>query len=130
MFLGVLDENERRAFAVLARQMIEADGIVVNQEQEALAALARELGVDLEEGVSQDPTELATVFRERPAKVAALLELLGLAHSDQRFTAEEQSHVQVVASAMGIGSDELAELDGWVRQHVRHVEAAMALMRP
>ena len=125
MFLAMLDESERRAFAVLARQMIEADGIVVQQEEMALSTLASELGVDLDVSVEQDPTELATVFAERPAKVAALLELLGLAHSDHRFTAEEKSHVQVVASAMGIDADELAELDGWVRQHVRHIQAAM-----
>lgn len=129
MFLGMLSSDEKRAFARLARMLIEADGIVVEAEATALAALEGEMGLATgEQSDEQDVTRLAESFGSRRAKVGALLELIGLGYSDSRFSVDEKSLVTVVAHDMGLSADDLGRIDAWVKEHVRHVEDALALM--
>ena len=45
MYLNLLDDDEKRAFAELAEKMIEADGLVIGREAAALAALKAEMGM-------------------------------------------------------------------------------------
>lgn len=131
MFLGMLDKNEKAAFAILAEQMIDADGITVGPEIDALTALKREMGVSLEAGddPERDPARLAARFSSRSSQVACLLELLGLAHVDSDYDLVERSLVSVLASEWGMNEVELESLDSWVMDHIRMIERAMALMR-
>ena len=126
MFLGALNNDEKKAFAGLAQKMIETDGIVVGEEKEALAALKLELGGA--EAGSQDVAELAAAFGTRQAKVAALLELIGLGFSDAKYSVEESSFITSVAEAMGIDNDEIPQLESWVREHVCLVKRALNMM--
>ena len=45
MFLAMLSVGEKRAFARLARMLIEADGITVESEKRAVAILEAEMGL-------------------------------------------------------------------------------------
>jgi hypothetical protein len=129
MFLGMLSSDEKRAFARLARMLIEADGIVVEAEETALAVLEGEMGLATgEQSDEQDVTRLAESFGSRRAKVAAILELIGLGYSDSRFSVDEKSLVTVVAHDMGLSAEDLGQVDAWVKGHVRHVEEAFRLM--
>ena len=130
MFLSLLDDAEKRAFAVLAERMISADGIVVGREAVTLAALKAEMGVEpAPEDTERDTDELAAAFGSQRSKIVALLELMGLGYSDTAYSMDERSMVVVVAEAMGVGDGELARLEVWVQQHVRHIREALALMR-
>ncbi len=130
MFLNLLTEDEKRAFAVLAEKIIEADGIVVGREAATLAAFRGEMGVGVDaEEAQRSVEELAAVFRDRQSKVAALLELIGLGYSDTSFSITERSMVTVVAQAMGIGMDDVVRLESWVQEHVRLIRQALSLMR-
>lgn len=131
MFLGMLDNNEKAAFAILAEQMIDADGITVGPEIEAVAALKREMGLEPSQGddPERDPAKLASRFGSRTSQVACLLELLGLAHVDSDYDLVERSMVSVLASEWGIDEAELESLDTWVMDHIRMIDRAMALMR-
>ena len=48
MFLNLLDDNEKRAFAALAEKMIASDGIVVGREAATLGAFKGEMGLGAE----------------------------------------------------------------------------------
>jgi hypothetical protein len=126
MFLGALNNDEKKAFAGLAQKMIETDGIVVGEEKEALAALKLELGAA--EADTREVAELAATFTTRQAKVAALLELIGLGFSDASYSVDESSFVTSVAEAMGIENDEIPQLESWVREHVCLVKRAFNMM--
>ena len=129
MFLGMLSSEEKRAFAGLARMLIEADGIVVESEERALAALEGEMGLAAgERSGEQDVTRLANAFGSHRSKVGALLELIGLGYSDSRFCVDEKSLVTVVAHEMDVSAEQLGQIDVWVKEHVRHVMAALQLM--
>jgi hypothetical protein len=129
MFLNLLDSDEKRAFAELAERMIEVDGLVIGREEAALAALKAEMGMPRGGGAGRSVAELAGVFRSRRAKVAALLELLGLGYSDTDFSLSEKSLASEIAGHMGLTAADLTELEGWVTAHVNLVRRALVLMR-
>jgi uncharacterized tellurite resistance protein B-like protein len=130
MFLHMLNDDQKRAFAALALKLTAADGAVVGREAAKLRALAGEMNLELEGwDSSASVAELAAKFTDRRSKVVALLELLGFAYSDTSFQAVEESLVNEVASAMSLSGDDLKRLETWVGQHVDHVRQAFALMR-
>ena len=128
MFLAMLNDDQQRAFSTLAFRMVAADGSISAEERRAIRRLRAELRVEEAGTDDRDESALATVFDTRRAKYAALLELLGLAHSDREFHLDEQSMVTAVAHEMDVSADELARLDRWVQDYVRHVESALAMM--
>jgi hypothetical protein len=81
------------------------------------------------EDAAKETNDLAAIFDSQRSKVVALLELMGLGYSDTAYSMDERSMVVVVAEAMGVGDGELARLEVWVQQHVRHIREALALMR-
>jgi len=129
MFLNMLDQDEKVAFALLAEQMIEADGVVVGREAAVLASLKAEMGVGDTADDGRSARELAKVFKDRRSRVAALLELFGLAYSDTSFDSNEQTLLFKVASDMGFSLDEISEVEQWVQDHVALIRRAMTLMR-
>ena len=125
----MLDIDEKRAFALLAEKMIEADGIVVGREAAAVASLKAEMGVTGSADDNRSVEELAKVFKDKRSRVAALLELFGLAYTDTTFDLGEQSLIALVAHDMVLESDEIVALEKWVQDHVALVRRAMVLMR-
>ena len=129
MYLNLLDNDEKIAFAELAEKMVEADGIVIGREAAAVASLKAEMGISGQESGGRSVDELAGVFKSRRSKVAALLELIGLGYSDISFHVSEESLVNSVANQMAITPDELHEMEEWVKEHVNLVRRALILMR-
>lgn len=128
MFLAMLNGEEKQAFAVLAQRLVSADEVFEAAELRALDILWAEMGIESPEVDRRDESELAAVFETRRSKVVALLELLGLACSDRDFCLDEESMITAVAHEMGLDAAKLARLDRWVSDHVRHLDAALALM--
>ena len=129
MFLNVLDIDERSAFAELAEKMIQADGIEIGRETAALAALKSEMGIAGAVGADRSIGELAAIFGSKRSKMVALLELIGLGYSDTSFHITEESLVTTVSQEMGITGEEVAQVKGWVKDHVDLVRRALVLMR-
>ena len=129
MYLNLLDDDEKRAFAELAEKMIEADGLVIGREASTLAALKAEMGAIETGGGERTPQDLAGVFKSRRSKVAALLELIGLGYSDTAFSVSEESLVNSVANQMAISPDELQGIEDWVKEPFSLIRRALILMR-
>ena len=129
MFLNMLDNDEKGAFAELAEKMIEADGLVIGSEAAALAALKAEMGIADAGGGGRSVDELAGVFKGRGPKVAALLELISLGYSDTSFSIGEESLVNAVANRMAVSPNELHDIEAWVQEHFGLVRRALILMR-
>jgi hypothetical protein len=129
MFLNLLDNDEKLAFAELAEMMIESDGIVVGREAAALAALKGEMGVVDESQSTRSVEELASMFSSRRSKIAALLELIGLGYSDTSFSVTERSLVSDAAKAMNVSGRDLFGIESWVENHVEMIKRALVMMR-
>jgi hypothetical protein len=129
VFLNMLDDDEKRAFAELAERLVESDGLVIGREAQALAALKAEMGIGDSDDGQRSVEDLAGVFKGRRSKVAALLELIGLGYSDTSFSVDEESLINKIASQMAIPPDELRAIEDWVRDHFALIREAMILMR-
>ena len=130
MFLNLLNDDQKVAFAALAEMMIESDGIVVVREAATLGALKGEMGVtDVPDSSDASVADLAAVFADRRSKIVAILELVGLGYSDTSFSGTDRSLVSEVAREMDIGAEDLARIEAWVQGHMQHIRAAMVLMR-
>jgi hypothetical protein len=129
VFLNILDNDEKRAFAELAEKMIEADGLVIGREAAALAALKAEMGMTDAGDGGRSVDELAGVFKGRGSKVAALLELISLGYSDTSFSIGEESLVNAVAGRMAVSPNDLHDIEEWVQEHFGLVRRALILMR-
>lgn len=129
MFLNMLDDDEKRAFAELAEKLIEADGLVIGREAQALASLKAEMGMTGSSNGGRSVEELAGTFKGRRSKVAALLELIGLGYSDTSFSVNEESLIDSIADQMGVSAKELGDIEDWVKDHFALVRQAMLLMR-
>lgn len=115
MFLYLLSPRQGTAFQRIAAKLIRADGISQASEMEAFAAMSREMGLPITPPESSEPSkEDFEVFDSRGVKIAALLELIGLGHSDSDYSSGESKIISEVADAFGISKAEVMVLENWV----------------
>ncbi len=127
MFLRTLNLEEKRAFLSLASRFIAADGRLDPKEEAMLAEMKQEMGIDQGwEGRAE--AQLLSSFKTRPSRIAALLELLGLAHSDSEYSAQESAFVARAAQAFGVEPLELATLENWILRQIALMREAHLFM--
>jgi len=123
MFLDRLNENQQGVLLSLAMQLMFADGRQRPEETALIAALRRQVGAAVVP-VQAATGELAGIYATRPARIALMLELMGVALVDREFHAAEQDFIGAVAQALQIGESELSDMQSWVaRQFVLVREA-------
>lgn len=119
MFLHLLNETQQKAFLVLAKQFVEADRQLAEEEQNLLELMWAETGLEfdpeLPAGAGED---LLPVFDSRQARAAVLLELIGVGHADQEFHPDESAMLAKIASAFGVEEEELRRMDGWITRQL------------
>jgi len=117
MFLHMLNDDQKRAFAALGTQA-DCGRRRRRRPRSRKAARAGWRDEPRTRGMGQqrEHRKLAASFTDRRSKVVALLELLGFAYSDTSFQAVEESMVNEVASAMNVSGDDLKRLETWVGQ--------------
>lgn len=128
MFLSQLTRTQRQAFLSLARELVEADGVMTLGEVIATTALGRELGLD-DTGEVRPLAEAADAFDSRSSRVIALIELTLLAHADGSSAGAENSTLRRLALMWTIDGAEMREIENWVLQHRRLVREAHHLIR-
>lgn len=119
MFLHLLTDDQQRAVLALAREFIEADSHLADEEQNILELMYAEAGLDFEEALPTVPRNvLCSQFESRQSRAALLLELIGIGHADNEFSAGESEFVHGVARSLDISEDEVRKMDGWVRRQI------------
>jgi hypothetical protein len=119
MFLHLLNDSQQRAFLALARQFVEADAKLSDEEHNLLELMWAETGQDFDLELPTDDLEtLAASFPNRQAKVAVLLELLSAGHADEEFHPEESAFIERLSGALEISGADLQSMDEWVRRQL------------
>ena len=130
MFLHALSPEQRRAFLVLAREVIDADHRHAIQEIERLDRLYVEAGVPAETAAAPDATgNLGALFGTGRARVAVLLDLLLVAYADGRMHADEAAAIRRVAAHLGVDAGVYEGALDWARRHQALVDEAEALAK-
>lgn len=114
MFLTLLTEKQKTSFLALARRLIQCDERLLSEEENLIELMNREMGFSREFVVQpREITELLHEFNTRKARVAALLELLGLAHSDGDYGKEEKRLIEQIAAGFDISTEEVLAMENW-----------------
>jgi uncharacterized tellurite resistance protein B-like protein len=120
MFLHTLSSRQQDALLSLARQFIEADAHLSEEEKNLLELLASEAGRNPEDEIplGQSVSELLAQLDGRQAQAVTLLELIGIGHADGEFDPAENQFVHDAARTFGVSDDELAKMTDWVRRQL------------
>lgn len=128
MFVHELSPEQRRAFLVLARQVIDADNRLAIQEVERLDRLYLETGVPAETaGAPSGVGDLNLLFGTDRARVIVLLDLLLVAYADGQLHAHEAEAIRGVARRLQVDAGTFEAALDWGRRHQALVEEAEAL---
>lgn len=125
MFLHLLTEPQQIALLALAKQFVEADEKLSDEEHNLLEMLLAESGlpfdVELPEG---DIASLAEPLDNRQVRAASLLEIIGIGHADGTFCAPESAFVKSLAAAFAIDEATVAAMDDWVVRQMNLAQEA------
>lgn len=125
MFLHDLDLEQRRAFLVLARRVIDADRRLTLQEVERLDRLYLEAGIPAEMAdAPSNAGDLNLLFPDRQSRVICLLELLLVGYTDDRLDPREESAIRDVAAQIGVDAGTWEEARAWAEKHQALVREA------
>jgi hypothetical protein len=120
MFLHLLNDTQQRAFLALARQFVEADQNLSDEEHNLLELMWAETGLEFDAELPPgDVDALAPAFDDRQSRAAVLLELIGVGHADEEFHAEESSFIERLAAAFGTDAAEVKEMESWVTRQLQ-----------
>ncbi|MFZ7199089.1 DNA repair protein [Avibacterium avium] len=115
MFVQNLTLEQQGVLIYLAKEVAQADGYA----DELQAGMVEILKQQSETGVAEREisiNELGTLFSTKLAKYSLLLELLGVALSNDEYHANEQSLIVQYASSLNVSQDELHLLEKWVEK--------------
>ena len=118
MFLNLLNEPQKRAFAALATKIVIADNTVHHEEFSLMNILHAEMGWDLK----ADGNDLIEVdkmvykaFDSKRSRIVALMELYVVALCENKLPPEELAVLDEVRRAFGFSEAEAEALLDWAR---------------
>ena len=125
MFLHELSHEQRAAFLVLARQVIDADHRLAIQEVERLDRLYAEAGVEAEHAEAPLAVDgLMETFPTERSRVVVTLDLLLVGYADGALHETEETAIREIAARMGLDAGVWEHALDWARRlHQLVVEA-------
>lgn len=128
MFLHELSPEQRRAFLVLARHVIDADRRLAIQEVERLDRLYLEAGVEAEHADAPNGVgDLNFIFQTDRSRVVVILDLLLVAYADGHLHPRETVAIRDVAARLQIDAGTWEAALDWARRYHALVEEALHL---
>lgn len=127
MFVNGLDKNQQSALLYLSHEVAKADGDL----HELQMGLMEVIKAQCEDNVQEQEVtldELSQVFDNNSAKCSLLLELLGVAHSNNDYDPREKALIGQYAEALSISKNKLKELETWVTKQLALMEEVKQLI--
>lgn len=129
MFLAALTDQQKLSFLTLADAIIRADDQLAPQEEAMLVTMRAEMGLPDDVPVPAKPLpEAASGFRDKPSRIAAMLELTGLCLADGEVAPQEEDLLSSIGHAMGFGAADLLRQRDWVLRQLALGHEAKAMM--
>ncbi len=118
MFLHDLSPEQRRAFLVLARQVIDADRRLSIHEVERLDRLYVEAGIPAEMADAPGAVgDLNLLFPSDRARVVVVLDLLLVGYADGTLDPREAQAVRDIAARLGMDAATWEDALDWARRY-------------
>jgi len=123
MFLGLLSERQRHAFAIVARFITRADGTVLDEERWYLHILEKEIGAPPPPPGDEGEIEDALALFDNPlSRNILLIESLAVALSDGRFDPREEEAISLIARRLGMRPEKVERFRIYAERIVKLVD--------
>lgn len=130
MFLHELMAEEQAAFCLLARRLMQADGVESAVEDGMMQGMLRELGMSEAPVDANEPLDaLASVFVSPRSRRIAMLELLLIACCDEEFHVKERELLQTLAEHMDFVPIAMIVMENWATRQLALANEAMEMLR-
>ena len=127
MFVDHLNKRQQGVLLHYAREVMLADGVVADEEQQYMDVLRRQVCPDVTaEDMSME--SLAKLFDRRKSRVSMFLELTGMGYANEDFDPFQSELLQSIASALSLSNGDVMAINSWVRRQLRLVKQANLLM--
>ena len=115
MFLKGLNETQQKLFLGIARELIEADDKISDNERTLINNLSAEMG---QQELIRNPSDevIRDFFPDKASRVATMLELIGLSACDGDFSAEEDKIITRLKNIFEMTDGQLETYRGWVKK--------------
>ncbi len=113
MFLGLLNDGQKKLFLELAVKAAEANDVVTVEEQNVMEAFAREMQIEPVYNSDDSLDELLEQFcssSSQKVKRIVLFELLGVLFSDSEFDEREKLFISRVIEKFGIDESKVKDM--------------------
>lgn len=128
MFLHELRPEQRRAFLVLARQVIDADNRLAIQEVERLDRFYIEAGLGAETAAAPNVVgDVNLLFGTDRSRVVVLLNLLQIAYADGVLHPSETAAIRSVAAQLQVDAGTFSAVLDWAARYQALVVEAQTL---
>lgn len=115
MFLAELSESDQRHYLELAYLMINADGIIAEEEKKTFALYKAEIPglMEIPEYKTDDIDAPLSAFSksDKTTRRKVYFELVSLAFTDMEYADEEKEMMDKVAQSFGLSENERREMD-------------------
>lgn len=125
MFLHELSHDQRSAFLILARQVIDADHRLAIQEVERLDRLYTEAGMEpemAEAALAVD--DLQSIFTSERSRVVVIIDLLLVGYADGVLHESEVAAIRKIGARLGIDAGVWEHALDWAWRHHQLVQEA------
>jgi hypothetical protein len=131
MFLKKLTDEEKRAFMVLASNIVLTDDQIDLFEQKVIDGFLEEMGLSTKD-FDKDASNKGAVeiFRNstNATKRAVLIELLSVCFSNDDFDEGQVKHIEEIRAGLGVSQDFVEKASVWVREILELTKAGHLLV--
>lgn len=132
MFLHLITEKNKQLFLSLTKSLCHADGHFTDDERAMVEQYCKELEIasDSADAVS-DPKELMqqlAASSDAREKKIIVFELLGLAHVDKEFSADERRFVEELRTVFEMDTDYIQRAEELIRSYLDIQDRVNALI--
>ena len=115
MLLMELQTQEKFAFLQIAHHLVHASGTMGNREKIKIEDYCIEMGVDniLFENEKYNIDECLSKYKSKKSKKILLLELMMLAHIDDKLNQREEDLLKIISKKFDISEIELKHASNW-----------------
>lgn len=117
MFVQNLNEKQQSSLLYLAHEVAKADGDL-HELQMGLMEIIKEQCKDSVEEQEIQLEQLPRIFDTERAKCSLLLELLGVAYSNNEYDIREKELIEKYAETLDINLGKLESLEIWVKKQL------------
>lgn len=117
MFLNGLNYKQRKQFLGLAIEILSIDGDIDAEEESYLRGLCGEMALSRTDAVENPQHDIVDVFAESSERRIVIMELFGLAFSNNEFHPKQEGYIQDIVEKFSVGQSVVESCKELVQQY-------------